>query len=152
MTDSEYIDKLFKDAGWFEGRFQVIENKNVINCEVQNRALKTLSEYSSLHISELREGRECAAGDITFLEQLNGMYVEVSQPWSSVGRLVLVALAHSDYIGVFINKHGKFYFYTDIDEKLYFGGNNLREAASKLLLGLDYGQSLQANIRWCNYA
>jgi hypothetical protein len=63
MTENEYLDKLFIDAGWYEGRFVAVDKDIASKDAIQNKAIGVLSEYSGLHVGTVGAGRDCAASD-----------------------------------------------------------------------------------------
>ena len=143
MDTEEYLNKLFVDAGWHEGRVVTLSGLKELDCPAHSYAVKLLSEYGNLSVGEVGSGRECAASDIRFFDRPRYEANELSSLWKAeLGVLVGVASAHRDHIMLFVGSDGNFYIFTDPDEKLYFGGS-FKEVTSKLLLGLNYGTPIR---------
>ena len=143
MNTEEYLNKLFVDAGWHEGRNFELEDLRNIDTESHSAAVKILNEYGELSVGKTGAGRDCAASDIEFYTRPRYEADGMCKEWEGkVGNLVAIASAHHRHIMILVDSQGDLYIFTDPDERLYYGGS-FPEATAKLLLGLDYGPSIE---------
>ncbi|MFK3865784.1 SUKH-3 domain-containing protein [Pseudoalteromonas rhizosphaerae] len=143
MNTEEYLDKLFFDAGWYEGRYIELDELRDSDTESHLAAVKILKEYGGLSVGETGPGRECAASDIEFYKRLRYEADGLCKEWGAkIGKLVAIANAHHQHIIVLVDSQSNLYIYTDPNEQLYYGGS-FYEATAKLLLGLDYGCAIE---------
>lgn len=133
------IQSLFIVAGWTPKQPQ-LSSLDVSSCS----AAYVLSEFGGLEVGSCGPGLECATSNIRFLSNVNAGKNSVITPWErKLGLLVAVADAHNDHIIVYVDRKGSYYFFTDPDEQLYFGGNSFGEAMERLLLGKAYGPRIE---------
>lgn len=143
MNTEEYLNKLFVDAGWYEGRSIELDELRDIDTKSHIAAVRILKEYGGLSIGETGPGRESSASDIEFYKRLRYEADGLCKEWErQVGQLVAIANAHHQHIIVLVDSQSNLYIYTDPSGQLYYGGS-FYEATAKLLLGLDYGSAIE---------
>ncbi|WP_445354794.1 SUKH-3 domain-containing protein [Microbulbifer sp. EKSA008] len=143
MNTDEYLNKLFVDAGWYEGRDIELEDLRDIDTGSHSAAVKILKEYGGLSVGETGPGRECAASDIEFYTRPRYEADGMCEEWEGkVGHLVAIASAHHQHIMVLVDSQSNLYIFTDPNEQLYYGGS-FSKATAKLLFGLDYGPAIK---------
>ncbi|BDM64279.1 hypothetical protein NFHSH190041_17310 [Shewanella sp. NFH-SH190041] len=143
MNTEEYLNKLFGDAGWYEGRDIELDNLLDITIASHLAAVKILKEYGGLSVGKTGPGRDCAASDIKFYTRPHYEANGLCKEWEAkVGNLVVIANAHHQHIIVLVDSQSNLYIFTASDEQLYYGGS-FSETTAKLLLGLDYGPTIE---------
>ncbi len=98
MNTKEYLNKLFKDAGWYQDRSIEFVNLQNIECEVYNHAIEILRNYGDLHVGKVGIGRECSTSDINFYNRPKHDKNGICEPWEvKLGKLVAIATAHNEH-------------------------------------------------------
>jgi hypothetical protein len=144
MNTEQYINKLFLNAGWHEGReFKV--KKQILksfNAAYKN-AVAVLAEFGDLNVGEVGAGRELSASDISFRADTFDFGSEFHNYWVSLETsLFAFATAHHDHMLLLVDDNNDFYIFTDPDEQLYKVGS-FEETLKRVLLGINYGAALE---------
>ncbi|MBL8507562.1 SUKH-3 domain-containing protein [Chitinimonas sp. JJ19] len=131
------IVPLFLRAGW-QPPAQPRETPSAESAEAY--AATVIAEFGGLQVGATGAGRDLAASDVSFYCEPQQDVASLVEQWSSqVGNLAAVASAHHDHMVVFVDANGRFYAFTDPDDRLYLIGRSLGEAMERLLLGFGYG-------------
>ncbi|MES2206804.1 MAG: SUKH-3 domain-containing protein [Pseudomonadota bacterium] len=138
---TQEIEKYFRESGWEPGRLNSAYINKQPACNIFADAI--FKEFGGLNIGSCSPGKQMAAGNIYFFSSPISTKTLVTSRWEEqLGLLTPVADAHNDHIIIYVSESGDFYFYTDPDEKLYFGGQSFNEAMCKLLLGHSFGKEI----------
>ncbi|MGR9051971.1 MAG: SUKH-3 domain-containing protein [Gammaproteobacteria bacterium] len=136
VNASSQVRELLLAAGWTLGR----RLSSVPPMPDAPLVYAILSEFGGLNVGSCGSGLDCTASNVRFFTQRQDQKNVVARAWqSNVGALNAVADAHNEHIIVFIGQDGAYYFFTDPDEKLYFGAKSFGEAMELLLLGKHFG-------------
>lgn len=144
MNSEQYINQLFVDAGWHEGRVFKVKKAvlNSVNAACKN-AVSVISEFGGLNVGEVGSGRELAASDICFRTEPFDFGSEFHNHWGGLSTpLFAFASAHYDHMLLLVDNGNKFYIFTDPDEQLYRVGS-FEETVKRVLLGINYGAPLE---------
>jgi hypothetical protein len=144
MDAEQYLEKLFTDAGWFEGRKFQVKKKFLKSFEAAyNNAVVVLSEYGGLNVGEVGSGREQSASDICFRTEAFDFSNEFHNHWLDLdSSLFAFASAHHDHMLLLVDDSNEFYIFTDPDGQLYKVGS-FGETVKRVLLGINYGVALE---------
>lgn len=140
----EEVEAHFRSAGWQPGRLNsgYPGNKALSNLH----AHAVLREFGGLNVGTCGPGQEMAASNIHFLPSPAPAKSAAVTKWQGqLGTLTPVADAHHEHMIIYVSEAGEYYFFTDPDEKLYFGGHNFGTAVCKLLLGQSFGAEIEPN-------
>jgi len=143
MNSEQYIEKLFTDAGWHQGR-KIKVKKQVLNSlkSAYKNAVSVISECGGLNVGEVGAGRELSASDICFRTETFDFGSEFNNYWENLNTsLFAFASAHHDHMLLLVDDNNDFYIFTDPDEQLYKVGS-FDETVKRVLLGLNYGVAL----------
>ena len=142
MDTEQYIQKLFEDSGWYEGRNVKVQT-NVLDLfkPAYKNAIRVLKEYGGLTVGEVAPGRDFSASEICFYSKTFDLGKEFDKYWTNINSLFSVASAHRDHMQIVVDEFNNFYIFTDPDEQLYFGGS-FQDTVNKVLLGINYGNAL----------
>ena len=144
MNTEQYINKLFVDAGWHEGRqFRVkMQTLNSSNSANKN-SVAVLTEFGGLNVGEVGVGRGVSASDISFRVEALDFGSEFHNYWTGLNiSLFAFASAHHDHMLLLVDDDNEFYIFTDPDEQLYKIGS-FEETMKRVLLGISYGVALE---------
>jgi len=144
MNTEEYINKLFLDAGWFEGRKIKIKLPifGSINAAHKNANI-VLAQFGGLEVCEVGAGRELSASAISFRSEAFNFGGKFHNYWSNLNTsLYSFASAHHDHMLLLVDENNVFYIFTDPDEQLYKIGT-FEETIKRVLLGINYGVALE---------
>ena len=144
MNAEQYIDSLFKKAGWLSGRkIQLEDSARIEVTPAEFNAIDIIKEYGGLSVGEVGAGRDTSASDITFRKNTFNFGSEFNNQWPSLNKeLFAIATAHHDHMILLIDEEKNTYIFTDPDEELYFGGT-FKEMIKKVLLGINYGVPIE---------
>ena len=144
MDTKQYINKLFTDAGWYEGRkFKVKTLASNSSSAAYKNAVNLLTEFGGLNVGEVGPGREQSASDICFKADALDFRSELHNYWEILNTsLFTVASAHHDHMLLLVDDSNDFYIFTDPDEQLYLVGS-FEETVKRVLLGLNYGMPIE---------
>jgi hypothetical protein len=144
MDTAQYINKLFVDAGWHEGRqFRVKTQELSSSNSAYKNSVAVLSEFGGLNVGEVGAGRELSASDISFRTNALDFGSEFHNYWAGLNvSLFAFASAHHDHMLLLVDDDNEFYIFTDPDEQLYKIGS-FKETMKRVLLGINYGVALE---------
>lgn len=140
----ELIEPLFVRAGWQPRRGE--EMGSTSNRIPQVLAARIVAEFGGLSVGKTGPGTELAASDVHFYTRLRPEVSEVVAPWSSrIGEAAAFATAHHDHIILLVGSGGRFYAFTDVDERLYDAGDDFWRLMHRLLFGFSVGTEVRRN-------
>lgn len=144
MNTEQYINKLFVEAGWHEGR-QLQVKMQTLNASkpAYKNSVAVLTEFGGLNVGEVGAGRELSAIDISFRVEALDFGSEFHNHWADLNiSLFAFASAHHDHMLLLVDDDNEFYIFTDPDEQLYKIGS-FEEIMKRVLLGISYGVALE---------
>ena len=104
-------------------------------------------KFGGLEIGQNGLGQECASSNVRFFTQRKEEKHVAASPWlNALPPLCAIADAHNDHMMVFVDREGRYYFFTDADEQLYLGGSSFGEAMERLLFGKAYGPTIERRV------
>jgi hypothetical protein len=131
------IEPLFLRAGW-QVPAQPRATQGVRSAE--GHAAAVMAEFGGLRVGAVGAGRDLAASDVHFYAEPHQEETSLVERWlSQLGSLAAVASAHHDHMIVLVDADGRFYAFTDPNDRLYLVGHAFGEAMERLLLGFEYG-------------
>ncbi len=144
MNTEQYINKLFIDAGWHEGRkFRVKPQELNLSNSAYKNSVVVLMEFGGLNVGEVGVGRDLSASDISFRTEAFDFGGEFHNSWTGLNiSLFAFASAHHDHMLLLVDDDNEFYIFTDPDEQLYKIGS-FKETIKRVLLGINYGVALE---------
>ena len=136
------VESLFTAAGW--RRSARPDTESLPGASAQTRAAAIIEEYGGLRVGSIGPGRDLGASDVRFYASARPDVATAVEAWSSLGEMAAIAAAHNDHMLIFVSGAGDFYAFTEPDGKLYLIGHSFAEAVERVLLGINYGPSIQA--------
>lgn len=140
----EDLEGLFRNAGWAPGHSNPAASQ--LSSRSNAHAAAILQELGGLEVGVCSPGQEQATSNVRFLAEPRPAKRQAVAHWEGqLGPLSPIADAHHDHMIIFVSEVGAYYFFTDPDQKLYFGGSSFAEAMRRLLLGLSFGPEIAIN-------
>jgi len=138
------VEPLFVRAGWQPRRDGHLDTPS--NGFPQMLAGWIIGEFGGLSVGESGPGTAQAASDVHFYTHLRHEISDVVAPWSArVGEAAAFATAHHDHVILLVGNGGRFYAFTDVDERLYDAGDEFGSLMYRLLFGYSMGTEVGRN-------
>jgi hypothetical protein len=125
------VRPLFVAAGWHPGRTIA----PAADVSVDHPAAAILTEFGGLHVGKSGAGEECAKGDVAFKHLDPEEFV--LDVWGKLLSTELVGIAevHHNHAALYVDRSGRCFCHSIVDDGFYFEGSSFGEAIERVLLG-----------------
>ena len=125
------VRRLFIAAGWHPGR----TSSQALGVSLDHPAAAILAEFGGLHVGQSRTGEECATSDVAFKHLRPEEFV--LDVWGKLLATELVGIAevHNRHEELYVDRSGRCFSYSNVDDGFRFEGSSFSAAIERLLLG-----------------
>jgi len=136
------VRPLFVAAGWHPGRTisrapgvrpQCSRFADLLKSD--HPAVAILAEFGGLHVGQSGTGEECATSDVAFRHLHPGEFV--LDVWGKLLATELVGIAEvqNRHAELYVDRSGRCFCYSNVDDGFRFEGSSFGEAIERMLLG-----------------
>jgi hypothetical protein len=125
------VRRLFIAAGWHPGR----TSSQALGVSLDHPAAAILAEFGGLHVGQSGTGEECATSDVAFKHLRPEEFV--LNVWGKLLATELVGIAEvqNRHAELYVDRSGRCFSYSNVDDGFRFEGSSFSAAIERLLLG-----------------